>query len=459
MGGAAVTFTAKLSGSSNPISWALAGPGSISASSGSSTLYTPPLAGSAPMSATLTATAGAGLSAGATIQITPPLPITVSGRVIGILSKPVAGAAVTLGAASAVSDSDGRFSFPNVTPPYDLSAVVTTPMRVGIVYQGLRRPDPTILLPGINTSPPYSTTVTGEVTGGDPLGATDERTRLAFGSSGDFVLEALSGYTVQSNPYSLKMTWVGPSAATGTIHALQTKVDSGGLPIDFTGWASKTGVSVANSGTASADIVLSAPQVSTIAGALTVPTPLSLLSKRLSIDFGDGASLDLAEVNDRTTSFSFPFPVVPGATATMVVLASLSGSQSSVTLSGIAPGTTNLDLQFRIPTTPISPLNQATGVGLATDFSWTSMPGTTYVLSVSAPAGPNYHVVTAATSARIPDLTSQGLVLPKMVTYDWYVSAYGPSAAPDDLASPSAFVLSGNARFTGFSAQYQFTTP
>jgi hypothetical protein len=458
MGGAAVTFTANLSGSSASISWALSGPGSISASTGSSTLYTAPLAGNTPASATLTATAGAGLSAGAAIQITPPLPITISGRVIGTNSKPVAGAALTLGAASEVSDSDGHFSFPNVTPPYDLSAVVTTPVSMGVVYQGLRRPDPTILLP-VEPGPAFTTTVTGDVTGGDPLGATDERTWLAFGSSGDFLLETLAGYTVFSNPYSLKMTWVGPISTAGTIHALQVKRDSGGLPIDYTGYASKTGVSVANSGTEMADIVLSAPQVSTIAGALTVQAPLYLNSKTLSIDFGDGASLDLATVIDTTTSFSFPFPVVPGGTATVVASASLGGSQSLVTLSGIAPGTTNLELQLRIPTTPISPLNQSTGVGLATEFSWTSMPGTTYVLSVTAPSGPDYFVVTSATSARFPDLTSQGLVLPTKVTYDWYVDAYGPSAGVDDLAGPSAFDLPGSARFTGFSATYSFTTP
>jgi hypothetical protein len=71
-------FTANLTGSSSPISWSLAGPGSISATSGSTTSYTPPANLAAATTATLTATAGS-LTANATITINvPAINLTVS---------------------------------------------------------------------------------------------------------------------------------------------------------------------------------------------------------------------------------------------------------------------------------------------------------------------------------------------------------------------------------------------
>jgi len=69
VGGAPVELTATLTGSSDPISWTLTGPGSISSTTGVSTIYTPPV--DAVGTATVTATAGA-LTATSTIAVRPP---------------------------------------------------------------------------------------------------------------------------------------------------------------------------------------------------------------------------------------------------------------------------------------------------------------------------------------------------------------------------------------------------
>ena len=68
VGGAATTFSATLTNSNDPISWALTGAGTLSTTNGVTTVYTPPAAGAAG-TATLTATAGA-LTASATITLT-----------------------------------------------------------------------------------------------------------------------------------------------------------------------------------------------------------------------------------------------------------------------------------------------------------------------------------------------------------------------------------------------------
>lgn len=67
-GGGGATFTAELRNGSDPISWSLAGNGSISSATGAVTVYTPPASVDATETATLTASAGA-LSATATITI------------------------------------------------------------------------------------------------------------------------------------------------------------------------------------------------------------------------------------------------------------------------------------------------------------------------------------------------------------------------------------------------------
>lgn len=72
-GDPAQTFTATVRNSSASVSWSLSGPGSLSATSGTSTQYTPPATLSGPASATLRASlSGTGKTAQADIALSPP---------------------------------------------------------------------------------------------------------------------------------------------------------------------------------------------------------------------------------------------------------------------------------------------------------------------------------------------------------------------------------------------------
>lgn len=94
VGGAAVTFNATLAGATDTINWTLTGPGTLSASTGATTSYTPPGTGDAG-TATLTATAGA-LTASASITInaaqapTPSLTVTPNTATVTIGGAAVA---------------------------------------------------------------------------------------------------------------------------------------------------------------------------------------------------------------------------------------------------------------------------------------------------------------------------------------------------------------------------------
>jgi uncharacterized protein YkwD len=90
VGGAAIPFTATLANSNAAIAWTLTGPGSLSATTGATTNYTPPTTGGA-STATLTATAGA-LTASATITINaaaPTLTITPPTANVLVGSAPI----------------------------------------------------------------------------------------------------------------------------------------------------------------------------------------------------------------------------------------------------------------------------------------------------------------------------------------------------------------------------------
>jgi hypothetical protein len=457
-GGPAVLFKASQSGSSNAISWALTGPGSIAASSGAATSYLPPGSISAATTATLTASAGSSLNSSATITINPGGAITVVGKVLDNSFIPFAGAKVTIGTKSTLSDVNGHFSLSGVDFPYDLTVTLTSPEKLGVLYKGLTRTDPTILVPESVAMAPNSGDVTGNLTGGDPLGMATETTMVAWGSPE--IPFGKPSNPVFGNPYSLNLFWPGPSSTTGTVHALQWEVDANALPTTYKGYGTRTGVTIINSGNANADIVMSPPATSTVAGTITIPASFNLDSTELALNFGDNSGISLGVDNSSSTSFSYPFPSGIGGTAMVTANASLSGTQVALSLSGIAPGTTNAVLDIPSPSTAVLPPDVGMNVGTTTDFTWTSMTGAVYILSVFGPTGaPSYHVFTTATTARIPDLGSEGLGLPPATQYAWTVVGLGPASSVDALAGPTSILPPGNTLFLSQAASRTFTTP
>ena len=93
-----------------------------------------------------------------------PAKVTVKGTVISYLKRPVAGASVLIGAASTPTGADGSFTLNDVVTPYDVSVVVGS-AKLAVVYQGLTRADPTVVLPSPD-APNRAATITGTVTTG-----------------------------------------------------------------------------------------------------------------------------------------------------------------------------------------------------------------------------------------------------------------------------------------------------
>lgn len=457
-GSAPVTFTATLSGSSNAIAWSLTGPGSISATSGTSTAYTPPTSVASATSATLTASAGSALTASATITLNPPAPITVAGQVLDSARQPRANVAVVIGSKSTVTDANGNFTLSNVTPPYNLITVLSTPSKVGMVYQGLTRADPKILYLGTALTPPNAGTVSGTISGGDalPAPATD-RTHVAWGSP-----ETRKDLLVSANPYTLNLSWFGPTSTTGTLHALQWVVDASGLPTSYRGHGTKSGVAVASSGnTLNANVAMSAVSSQNIAGSVSLPASYTLGSKTLAVSFADNATISLASDSSSTTGFNYVVPSGIGGTLSVTALGGQTGVALTIgQLSGIAPGATGANITLPTAAVPILPANAGTGINTSTDFTWTAFSGGIHLVNIQ-PANatdPAYFVVTSATTGRIPDLSGQGLGLPSGASYSWTVVAIAPYASLDELAGSGNLLPAGNPVYESVSATRTFTT-
>jgi hypothetical protein len=435
------------------VSWALNGPGSINPTTGGNTTYTPPASVASATTATLTATSGT-LTASATITVNSPGIITVAGKVKDNFGTGIAGATVLIGSQQATTDGTGAFSIAGVTTPYDASVVQG---KVSRTYKGLSRSDPTLVGQGLSVNPPNHGTVSGSVSGGDPLPAASDKTQVAWGSP-----ETVTRTAVTTNPWTLSPGWGGTSASiTGNVHALQWTPASG-TPTAYKGYGVSNGVTVANGGnTSGVGVAMTAPAASTVSGSITVASGVSLLFKDLTIDFADGASFPVGTDLGGASAFNYAVPGGIGATATVLASGMYPGTGGTFTrVSGLAPGSTGTSIGLLVPTQYSTPVDDATGVTTSTDFTWTQLPGAVYFVSIfsTAAGAPSYGVITSATSTRIPDLSALGITLPASATYHWSIQPVAPWASVDDYAGGTSIFPSASTINFSIVTGREFTT-
>jgi|KBSMisStaDraftv2_1062788.scaffolds.fasta_scaffold01062_2 hypothetical protein len=453
-GGSPVNFTATLANTTGTVSWALSGPGSIDPATGDTTAYTPPASVASATTATLTATSGS-LTASATITVNPPPTITVAGTVVNTSGTGVSGATVAIGSQHTTTDGTGAFSLAGVTAPYDAVVIVPVGSRnAAIVFKGLTRADPKLFAIAVSGSLPHNGTVSGGVTGGDPLPAAADNTAVAWGSP-EVTDSSFFGTT-----WSMSFEWAGPAATTGNVHALQWTPTTG-IPTAYKGYGVTTGVAVASGGsTTGVSVAMSAPAASTIGGSVSVPAGLTLGGKTLSIDFADGASFTAGSDNSAATSFNYPVPTGISSTASVSAVAASSAAQSNTRVRGIAAGSTGTAVNLLAPAVQSTPVANATGVTTSTDFTWTPLTGGLHIvlISSSSSTAPIYVLMTTGSTGRIPDLSSLGVVLPASTAYAWAILATGPWSSMDDLVGGSVLVPTGNTINTSIAGTRAFTT-
>jgi len=459
-GGAASNLTANLTGSSSAIAWTLSGPGTIGATTGDTTSYTPPASVSAATAATLTATSGS-VSGRAMITINPsPGPIvTVAGQILDLGGTPVANAPVAIGTQKTTTDASGHFTIAGVTTPYDL-VIWNSGQQIGIELRGLTRTNPTIAFSFAAADPPFvnEARVSGNLSGGDPLSTSGDYTYVAFGSP------MTNWVSVINNPFDLFLEWSGPTSITSTLHALQFTASAPFQPpTSYKGYGT-TGVTVTHGATQSGqDLALASVSTAQLSGNITLPSAAySLASKSLTLAFGDGASIPMG--SDSALAFNYLMPSGIGTTGTLIAYAEVTGAQTVASASGLAPDASGVSLEVHAAALQVLPADSSTGVITDTDFTWTAFDGGLHFVyffpdseadDFSLPA---YVVVTSGTTTKIPDLAALGVGpgFPTGTAYSWVVVAQAPStidAFTSGTTSPADRTYSSYAYSRSFSSR------
>ena len=439
----AITLHATLVGAAGPITWALSGPGTLGATSGTETTYTPPAAVDVDTLVTVTASAGGVPSAAVQITISPSSTLDVHGRVVGPTGVALSGLSVGIGQKTAVTGTDGRFSISGVVPPYDLNVVLAGTSIFAGRYEGLTRADPTIVFLWLfSTGEPNTATIAGTVSGGDTIGTAGLFTTTFFTTTDVRFDFTAIGITSRNNPFTLPVSWFGPESISGTVHVLQFRSPRAGEPpTSFTGYGTHTGLAVTRDGAVEgADVALTAPANATIGGTVAPPDGFTVTEKTLGLEISGLTTVPLGHVETADTDFAFTvpegIPAVPAVTATAERVGTGTTTRQ---VSGISPRTTDVSVALPTPALPVSPDDGAHAVISETELVWTPLEHAVHFLVLNGgPGAPQVYIVTAGSTAHVPDLPSGS-------TYQWLVAAFGPFDGIDAFASgPNLFPVLGD---------------
>jgi hypothetical protein len=329
------------------------------------------------------------------------------------------------------SDDSGAFTIAGVTTPYDVVSVKSSPSKVGVVFKGLTRADPTILFLGTSDSNLSHGTVTGALSGGDPLPAPGDETIVTLGSG---------NRSVTATPFSLNPYWAGPTVFTGTLRALQYVKGPSGTPSAYRGYGERPNVSVVHSSTVAAqDVVMTGVSTANLSGTVALPAGYALNFRAVSARFSDGAAFGLGAETALGAAFNVLTPSSIGATFSVFLEANgPEDSLSYVRANGLAANASGVTLTAQAAPVMALPVANGTGVTTATDFTWTRFAGGVHILAISPDSGstnPQFYVFTSDTSARIPDLAAQGMGLPAGAAYRWNVLGFAPFSSVDAFAA------------------------
>lgn len=337
-GGGTQTFTATLLNSSETPAWSLTGSGAISATTGSSTIYTPPAAIAATEQATLTATAGSlSASASITIQPAPVTTITVAGHVRKFNGDPASGINVQIDDAAGLTlstlarefdatDPSGAFTIVGVTPPYTLSVIPPVGNEVPQTWTNVTRTDPTVVINPFTGAATFCATpapATVNVTLTNPVGA---------GNTGQVILvaEGIDNLELGSNVVSPLMA---PGANFVALNvpfdtALCQTVIAGKLVYlerNVSGAVVNTGtadVSVATGNVGAAQITVLTGTTRSITGNVNFPvgTTNGLVYLVLKVQ-GASVAIDAQAVSTVDPNYDIAAPELPGVQYRSLALA------------------------------------------------------------------------------------------------------------------------------------------
>jgi hypothetical protein len=435
---------------------ALPGPigttGSAGASEQPAGLDLPGAGGSAGGTAAGAADAGAPLPEATPIDAAapPPARIVVNGRVVDFYRRAVPDVPVSIGQQTATTDADGRFSIPEVAPPYEAALVVDfnrdgVPARYGYVYQDLTRADPTLQ---VYTALPQRAVDSLDLVFDTPGANNDPQRAVIFGFASPDT-EFADG-SLEDGAFSIlgALGWGGPPTTSGNAHALLVSRPGGpdapgAAPFAYEAHRA-TRLTAVDDTVAALSFPLqpgAAIEAATIAGQVSGDT-LGERTNVVALRFADGTALPLIEENGAGEAFGYLVPNLPDSAITLAVSQGFIES-FSVAWRDVAAGQTGLELALPSPVRLLGPQPDAT-ITPDTHFSWSSPSGgaRTFLWHVELQDDTIYQgifVATARTEIELPRFADV-LALPPRSSSSWSVETHGDLPDVDAMTGPEGFL-------------------
>jgi len=399
------------------------------------------------------ALAGLGLllACGSDSPGTGPNGITINGVVRDPVGEPINDAVVLVPGKSPVTTAaDGRFSIPDITPPYDIEVFVRSENTVEI-YKGLNRSDPILDWWVSDAGPTQTATISGTVPPANPV------TTVFFVGVGPTVVGG-GNADPTTGRYTFTVSWHGSTTShAGVLYLLrwqpQPVLHVGTVPASYNGYASKpltitAGGTFAGNDFAASEVTDPPEQsitVSVLVPAGSPPQGFTLNSQALDLEFGEG-HVEWTQVSKPSeipfgiipNPFTYTVPAIAGVVFGVYADAYQSDHGWTHFFKGDIPGnSTGVIVTLEEPSHLLAPADSATAIDATTLFSWSQGGGAGVNIFQVIPddaAKPSLYMLTSATDATLPDLAGTGIRWPAGASYHWFVERDFPLASVDEAA-------------------------
>lgn len=406
--------------------------------------------------------AGGGAAGGAAIDAGSPGTITVEGTVITNKGVLVSSATVAIpGKLPVTTGAGGRFTIPDVRPPYDI-VILSGVTSHATIYRGVTRANPRLqLLDGASTSnsstAPIQLTYGGTLLPSSPSATWFVNRSLRVNASDVASSMGVAQWVGTSNTLAFDFSWWTTGAVDLSVAGLQVLHDpQTKAPIDFTFGLNPSVPVVAN---ATIPVSLNMGPVTSSVLNATVNVPAGFSIEAVSTFAKSGGHLfRVFDSNTANVGIKVPNLPQPGF-AIDVVGRDNAGNYVHTFADGLTAGgtfnTVNLPQSPRLSL----PIQNAAGIDVQTQsFSWIPVgPGSVSIVTIATP-NLSIDVVTFDSRTQLPSLADLGLgTIPTGTIVNWWVTAVITPGSMDGLTDPARPKLDTFGPWTAQTTERTFT--
>ncbi|MBM4783274.1 MAG: hypothetical protein GQE15_36825 [Archangiaceae bacterium] len=367
--------------------------------------------------------------------------ITVEGTVMTSKGIFVSSATVVIpGKLPVTTGAGGRFTIPDVRPPYDIAILSGVSTRA-TMYRGVSRANPRLMLvDGATTS--GNSTAPIQLTYSGLLPTTTANTWVVYKSlrvnPGDVASSTgMASWVGTANTLAFDFTWWSTGPADLSVASLQVLKDrQTNLPVDFT-FASLPSVPVVANATIPVTLNMGPVTSSVLNATVNVPAGYTLDSVTTYAKTGSHYFY-LAESTTPNVAIKVPNLPSPGF-AIDVEAKDNAGNSVHTFAEGLTAG--GAQNSINLPQSPrlSLPIQNAAGIDVQTQwFSWIPIgPGPVSILTFTTP-NLTIDVVTFDSRSQIPNLADLGLgTIPTGTTVKWDVGVIESTGTMDGVTDPA----------------------